>query len=232
MVCADGFRVSRSFRNCALSGRVHNEHNGSPTVPPRSGATSPQPAQRIHLCLHGKHQGLSVALETTHAAVRPQTAQVRTERRVGAGYRLDLTVGETRCGIVDYNAIAASYLQRRIRMARAPIRHEPPPGVVLSSVPTIRGRAGAHRWLNDVLGVPVRLNYVRAVTAKGEIPPRFAEVKPTPAAIRRALSSQSPTWSATRPSMPLTRCHRMSKRNCSRNPPNLALPEAFPTRRT
>lgn len=54
-------------------------------------------------------------------------------------------------------------------MARAPIRHEPPPGVVLSSVPTIRGRAGAHRWLNDVLGVPVRLNYVRAATAKGEL---------------------------------------------------------------
>ena len=50
-----------------------------------------------------------------------------------------------------------------------PKRHEPPPGVVVSEVPTIRGRAGAHRWLNDVLGVPVRLNYVRAATAKGEL---------------------------------------------------------------
>lgn len=55
-------------------------------------------------------------------------------------------------------------------MARAPIKYEPPPGVVLSTVPTIRGRAGAHSWLNDVLEVPVRLNYVRAATAKGEIP--------------------------------------------------------------
>jgi hypothetical protein len=43
----------------------------------RAGAASPQPAQRIHRCLHAKHQGLSVSLETTHAAVRPQTAHVR-----------------------------------------------------------------------------------------------------------------------------------------------------------
>lgn len=55
-------------------------------------------------------------------------------------------------------------------MARTPNKHQPPPGVVLSTVPTIRGRAGAHAWLNEVLGVPVRLNYVRAATAKGEIP--------------------------------------------------------------
>lgn len=55
-------------------------------------------------------------------------------------------------------------------MARAPIKHQPPSGVVLSTVPTIRGRAGAYTWLNDVLGVPVRLNYVRAATARGEIP--------------------------------------------------------------
>ena len=53
---------------------------------------------------------------------------------------------------------------------RVPIKHEPPPGVVLSTVPTIRGRAEAHRWLNDVLGVPVRLNYVRVAAAKNEIP--------------------------------------------------------------
>lgn len=56
-------------------------------------------------------------------------------------------------------------------MARLiPLTHEPPPGVVLSDVPTIRGRAAAHRWLNDVLGVPVRLNYVRTAVAKGEVP--------------------------------------------------------------
>jgi hypothetical protein len=61
-----------------LSGRVHNAHNGSSSVPPRSGATWPHPAQRIHRCLHAKHQGWSVALEITHAAVRPQIAQVST----------------------------------------------------------------------------------------------------------------------------------------------------------
>lgn len=55
-------------------------------------------------------------------------------------------------------------------MARAPMKHETPSGLVLSNVPTIRGRAGACAWLNDTLGVPVRLNYVRAATAKGEIP--------------------------------------------------------------
>lgn len=54
-------------------------------------------------------------------------------------------------------------------MARVPIRHEPPPGVVLSTVPTVRGRVGAHAWINEVLGVPVRLNLVRSATAKGEI---------------------------------------------------------------
>jgi hypothetical protein len=56
------------------------------------------------------------------------------------------------------------------QMARTLAQHEPPPGVTLSTVPTIRGRAGAHRWLNDMLGVPVRLNYVRGATARGEIP--------------------------------------------------------------
>ena len=53
---------------------------------------------------------------------------------------------------------------------RVPTKNEPPLGVVLSSVPTIRGREAAHRWLNDVLGVPVRLNYVRTAVAKGEVP--------------------------------------------------------------
>ncbi len=55
-------------------------------------------------------------------------------------------------------------------MARTPLKHEPPPGVVLTNIPTIRGRAGAHRWLNDVLGVPVTLNYVREAANRREIP--------------------------------------------------------------
>jgi hypothetical protein len=54
-------------------------------------------------------------------------------------------------------------------MARTVIKHQPPPGVVLSTVPTIRGRTGAHRWLNDVLGVPVSLNFVRAAAASNEM---------------------------------------------------------------
>ncbi len=55
-------------------------------------------------------------------------------------------------------------------MARLlPIHHEPPPGVTLSSVPTIRGRAAAHRWLNEVLGVPVTLNYVREAANRRQI---------------------------------------------------------------
>jgi hypothetical protein len=53
-------------------------------------------------------------------------------------------------------------------MAR-PLPQQPPPGVELSTVPTIRGRVAAHRWLSDVLGVPVSLNYVRVAAANGEI---------------------------------------------------------------
>ena len=64
----------------APSGRVHNEHNGSSIVPPRSRACCPQPAQRIQRCVHAKHQGLSVAFDTTQAAVRPQIAHVSTAR--------------------------------------------------------------------------------------------------------------------------------------------------------
>jgi hypothetical protein len=63
----------------------------------------------------------------------------------------------------------AANFARDWQVAPVPIKHEPPPGLVLSSLPTIRGRTAAHRWLNDVLGVPVRLNYVRAATAKGEL---------------------------------------------------------------
>lgn len=55
-------------------------------------------------------------------------------------------------------------------MTQAPIAHEPPPGVVLSDLLTIKGRVGAHRWLSEVLGMPIRLNYVRAAVAKGSMP--------------------------------------------------------------
>jgi hypothetical protein len=44
------------------------------------------------------------------------------------------------------------------------------PGVVLTNVPTIRGRAAAHRWLKDVLGVPVTFNYVRDAANHRQIP--------------------------------------------------------------
>jgi hypothetical protein len=63
----------------------------------------------------------------------------------------------------------AGNFARDWQVAEVPTKHEPPAGVVLSNVPTIRGREGAHRWLNEVLGVPVRLNYVRAATAKDEL---------------------------------------------------------------
>lgn len=46
----------------------------------------------------------------------------------------------------------------------------PPRGVELSPLLTVRGRAGAHRWLTEVLGVPVTLNYVRSAATRREIP--------------------------------------------------------------
>lgn len=55
-------------------------------------------------------------------------------------------------------------------MARPQTLHQPPPGVVLSDLLTIKGREAAHRWLCEELGLPLRLNYVRAAVAKGEMP--------------------------------------------------------------
>lgn len=46
----------------------------------------------------------------------------------------------------------------------------PPRGVELSPLLTVRGRAGAHRWLTDVLGVPLTLNFVRNAATRREIP--------------------------------------------------------------
>lgn len=53
-------------------------------------------------------------------------------------------------------------------MAR--VRPAPPPGIELSTLLTIRGREGAHRWLTETLGVPVKLNYVRTAASRREIP--------------------------------------------------------------
>lgn len=53
-------------------------------------------------------------------------------------------------------------------MARS--RPTPPNGVQLSTLLTIRGREGAHRWLAQTLGVPVKLNYVRPAASRREIP--------------------------------------------------------------
>lgn len=55
-------------------------------------------------------------------------------------------------------------------MARS--RPMPPSGVELSALLTIRGREGAHRWLTETLGVPVKLNYVRSAASRREIPCR------------------------------------------------------------
>ena len=50
-----------------------------------------------------------------------------------------------------------------------PMVHQPPPGVTLSRVPTIRGRTAAHAWVHDVLGVPVTLHYVWQGVKRGDI---------------------------------------------------------------
>lgn len=55
-------------------------------------------------------------------------------------------------------------------MARTPTA--PPPGVQLSRLLTIRGREGAHAWITGTLGVPLKLNYVRAAATRREIPCR------------------------------------------------------------
>ena len=57
-------------------------------------------------------------------------------------------------------------------MARTVV--QPPPGVTLSPLLTVRGREGAHRYVRDVLGLPVRFNYIRDCIARGEI--RYTKV--------------------------------------------------------
>jgi hypothetical protein len=53
-------------------------------------------------------------------------------------------------------------------MARTPTA--PPSGVELSRLLTIRGREAAHAWITKTLGVPLKLNYVRAAASRREIP--------------------------------------------------------------
>jgi hypothetical protein len=55
-------------------------------------------------------------------------------------------------------------------MARTPTA--PPQGVTLSRLPTVRGREGAHAWITGTLGVPLKLNFVRAAASRREIPCR------------------------------------------------------------
>ena len=55
-------------------------------------------------------------------------------------------------------------------MARTPTA--PRTGVELSRLLTIRGREGAHAWTTETLGVPLKLNYVRAAASRREIPCR------------------------------------------------------------
>ena len=53
-------------------------------------------------------------------------------------------------------------------MARTPTA--PPRDVELSRLLTIRGREAAHIWITGTLGVPLKLNYVRAAASRREIP--------------------------------------------------------------
>jgi hypothetical protein len=46
---------------------------------------------------------------------------------------------------------------------------KPPPGVVLSTLLTIRGREAAHRWLTTALDASVPLNTVRKAATRGDI---------------------------------------------------------------
>jgi hypothetical protein len=47
---------------------------------------------------------------------------------------------------------------------------QPPAGVELSALLTLRGRRAAHEWIAETLGVPVKFNYVRECIYSNEIP--------------------------------------------------------------
>lgn len=48
-------------------------------------------------------------------------------------------------------------------------KYQPPPGVTLSDLLTIRGREAAHRWLTDVVGATVPLETVRKAASGRKI---------------------------------------------------------------
>lgn len=48
-------------------------------------------------------------------------------------------------------------------------KYQPPPGVVLSNLLTIRGREAAHRWLAEALGATVPLDTVRKAASGRKI---------------------------------------------------------------
>lgn len=52
---------------------------------------------------------------------------------------------------------------------------EPPP-VQLSTLYTVRSNVGAHKWLTETLGIPVKLNLVREAS-RGNKQPRIKCVK-------------------------------------------------------
>ena len=52
-------------------------------------------------------------------------------------------------------------------MAKLPI--QPPPGVVLSKIPNIRGYPAVCDWINEKLDMKLPLDFVRMATRNGEI---------------------------------------------------------------
>jgi len=65
---------------------VQAAQRGAPRDPPRTGRTCPQPAQAAQRCLHASHHGRPVAVETVHAASRPQIEHVSTFTGRQAGH--------------------------------------------------------------------------------------------------------------------------------------------------
>jgi hypothetical protein len=55
-------------------------------------------------------------------------------------------------------------------MARVPTKYQPPVGVELSAVPTIKGKDEAHKWITETLGVPVRKNLIVTAANNRTIP--------------------------------------------------------------
>ncbi|MBU8819891.1 hypothetical protein KL864_28810 [Mycolicibacterium goodii] len=54
-------------------------------------------------------------------------------------------------------------------MSRTPVEVKPPSGLELSHVPTIKGKRAAWEWINNVLGVPMTMNYIVVNTNRRKI---------------------------------------------------------------